>query len=64
MKIHYLEIVSHDVKAVCKIYEAILSVNFSAEDALLGGARTCHLYIFYNRTLSHAVITHIVLFCI
>jgi len=43
MKVHYLEIVSHDVDAVCKTYETTYSVNFSEPDELLGGARTCLL---------------------
>jgi len=43
MKVHYLEIVSHDVNAVCKAYEVTHSVSFSKPDALLGGARTCTL---------------------
>lgn len=43
MKIHYLEIVSHDVDAVCKSYEAAHSVSFGEADELLGGARTCVL---------------------
>ncbi|WP_163576450.1 VOC family protein [Halomonas faecis] len=43
MKVHYLEIVSHDVDAVCNAYEAAHGVEFSAPDELLGGARTCRL---------------------
>ena len=43
MKIHYLEIVSHDVDAVCKAYENAHSVSFGEPDELLGGARTCAL---------------------
>jgi predicted enzyme related to lactoylglutathione lyase len=43
VKVHYLEIVSHDVDAVCNAYEVIYSVRFSEPDALLGGARTCTL---------------------
>jgi len=43
MKVHYLEIVSHDVHAVCKAYELTHAVSFSEPDALLGGARTCAL---------------------
>jgi len=43
MKVHYLEIVSHDVDAVCKAYEITYSVSFSEPDELLGGARTCTL---------------------
>jgi len=44
MKVHYLEIVSHDVDAVCKAYEAAHSVSFSEPDEFLGGARTCTLH--------------------
>ena len=43
MKVHYLEIVSHDVDAVCKAYERVSSVSFSEPDQFLGGARTCAL---------------------
>lgn len=43
MKVHYLEIVSRDVDAVCKAYENTHGVEFSAPDELLGGARTCKL---------------------
>ncbi len=43
MKVHYLEIVSHDVGAACKVYEVAHSVSFGEPDAFLGGARTCVL---------------------
>ena len=43
MKVHYLEIVSHDVDAVCKAYEVAHSVSFGDPDPFLGGARTCTL---------------------
>ena len=43
MKIHYLEVVSNDVDAVCGAYEASLSMSFGEPDELLGGARTCSL---------------------
>ena len=43
MKVHYLEIVSPDVDAVCKIYEAVHNVRFGEADESLGGAKTCHL---------------------
>jgi len=43
MKIHYLEIVSHDVDDVCKAYEIAHSINFSEPDEFLGRARTCAL---------------------
>lgn len=40
MKLHYLEIVTSDVDAVCAAYEAALGVIFGTADPLLGGART------------------------
>ncbi|MEM7206340.1 MAG: hydroxylase [Pseudomonadota bacterium] len=43
MKIHYLEIVTKDINAVCQAYESTHSVTFSEPDELLGGARTCTL---------------------
>jgi len=43
MKVYYLEIVSHDVDAVCNAYEIAHSVSFSEPDPFLGGARTCSL---------------------
>jgi len=43
MKVHYLEIVSHDVDGVCSAYEKAHSISFSEADELLGGARTCTL---------------------
>lgn len=43
MKVHYLEVVSHDVEAMCKAYETTHSVSFGEPDALLGGARTSML---------------------
>jgi len=43
MKVHYLEIVSEEVDAVCKAYEAAHGVRFGDPDELLGGARTCTL---------------------
>ncbi len=43
MKVHYLEIVSADVEAVCAAYEATHGVHFGEPDALLGGAKTCAL---------------------
>lgn len=43
MKVQYLEIVSRDVDAVCKAYEATHSIKFGEPDELLGGARTCAL---------------------
>lgn len=43
MKLHYLEIVSHDADAVRSAYEIAHSVNFNEPNELLGGARTCTL---------------------
>ena len=43
MKMHYLEIVSADVDAVCASYAAAHGVQFSSPDALLGNARTATL---------------------
>lgn len=43
MKMHYLEIISIDVEAVCRAYEATHGVTFSEPDAMLGGARTITL---------------------
>ena len=43
MKLHYLEIVSPDVDAICTTYEAVHRVQFGEADECLGGARTCHL---------------------
>lgn len=43
MQIHYLEIVTKDVDAVCAAYAAALSVKFGKPDAGLGNARTAAL---------------------
>ena len=43
MKVHYLEIVSPDVDAICAAYETAPNVQFGEADELLGGARTCSL---------------------
>ena len=43
MKVHYLEIVSTDVDAICATYEAVHGVQFGEADELFGGARTCQL---------------------
>lgn len=43
MKIHYLEIVSTDVEAICRAYEVAHNVTFKAPDEALGGARTVTL---------------------
>ena len=40
MTLHYLEIVTKDVDAVCATYAAALQVVFSEPIATLGGART------------------------
>ncbi len=38
MKIHYLEVVTHEVKATCRSYEAALGMKFEGTDDALGGA--------------------------
>lgn len=43
MKLHYLEIVTPDVDAVCAAYEAAHSIKFGEPEPLLGGARTAPL---------------------
>ena len=43
MKVHYLEIVTQDIEAVCNAYEATHSISFGEPDALLGGAKICTL---------------------
>jgi predicted enzyme related to lactoylglutathione lyase len=43
MKIHYLEIVTTDVAATCRLYSAAHGVTFGAADPTLGGARTARL---------------------
>lgn len=43
MTIHYLEIVTPDVDAVCAVYEAAYGIRFGSADPLLGGARTAAL---------------------
>jgi predicted enzyme related to lactoylglutathione lyase len=43
MKIHYLEIVTKDVDAVCAAYAAANKVQFGEPDAGLGNARTATL---------------------
>jgi len=40
MQIHYLEIVTPDVDAVCDLYAQLHSVQFGESDQGLGGART------------------------
>jgi hypothetical protein len=43
MKVHYLEIVTSDMDAVCAAYEAAYGIKFGSGDPLLGGARTAPL---------------------
>ena len=43
MKIHYLEIVTRDVDAVCAAYAQANGVTFGDRIATLGGARTAQL---------------------
>ena len=43
MQIHYLEIVTRDVDAVCAAYAAANGVEFGQPDAELGNARTAAL---------------------
>jgi hypothetical protein len=43
MKVHYLEIVTSDVDAVCAAYEAAHAIKFGSADPLLGGARTARM---------------------
>ncbi len=43
MRIHYLEIVTRDVDAVCAAYAAANGVQFGGADAGLGNARTAGL---------------------
>ena len=43
MQIHYLEIVTKDVDAVCATYAKLHGVTFGDGDAGLGGARTAPL---------------------
>jgi predicted enzyme related to lactoylglutathione lyase len=43
MQIHYLEIVTSDVDAVCAAYAAAYGVDFGSADPVLGGARTAPL---------------------
>jgi uncharacterized protein len=43
MEVHYLEIVTSDVAAVCAAYEAVLGIKFGSADPHLGSARTAPL---------------------
>ena len=44
MQIHYLEIVTNDVDAVCSTYAKTHGVRFGEPDTLLGNARTAELH--------------------
>ena len=43
MRVHYLEIVTQDVDATCKLYAGVHGVSFGDADQSLGGARTAEL---------------------
>ena len=43
MRVHYLEIVTKDVDAVCAAYARMHGATFGDGDAGLGGARTAAL---------------------
>ena len=43
MRVHYLEIVTPEVDAVCASYEAACNTTFGEPEAELGGARTATL---------------------
>jgi predicted enzyme related to lactoylglutathione lyase len=43
MKIHYLEIVTPDVDAVCETYAQLHDLTFGESDQNLGGARTAKM---------------------
>lgn len=43
MRVHYLEIVTPDVDAVCSSYSVANGVSFSEPQAMLGNARTAQL---------------------
>lgn len=43
MQIHYLEVVTKDVDAVCAVYAAANGVTFAEPDPGFGGARTAPL---------------------
>ena len=43
MKIHYLEIVTPDVDAVCETYSKLHDLKFGESDPNLGGARTAKM---------------------
>ncbi|MCB2230277.1 hydroxylase [bacterium] len=44
MQVHYLEIVTNDVDAVCFAYAATHGIEFGEPDSLLGNARTAKLH--------------------
>jgi len=39
MRVHYLEVVTSDVNAVCSTYERLHGLKFGPPDSTLGGAR-------------------------
>jgi predicted enzyme related to lactoylglutathione lyase len=43
MLVHYLEVVTKEVDALCELYSATQSVTFGDADPSLGGARTAPL---------------------
>lgn len=43
MRVHYVEVVTPDVDAACRIYSEIHGVTFNDADSTLGGARTSKL---------------------
>jgi predicted enzyme related to lactoylglutathione lyase len=43
MRVHYLEIVTKDVDAICKLYSEMHDVTFGEADPSLGGARTAQI---------------------
>lgn len=43
MNIHYLEIVTPEVEAICRQYSTIYGITFSEPNSSLGGARTAKL---------------------
>lgn len=43
MKIHYIEIVTPEVDAICEKYSVLYNVEFKEKDPMLGGARTTTL---------------------
>jgi len=55
MRIHYLEIVTRDVDAVCAAYAAANRVQFGEPDAGLGQARTAALAIYILGDIHHGL---------